>query len=58
MLKESSLIWPTFIQNKLDNLEKHIKFIHLPVKTKKFTLPPYYNPFSQKKNKITSSGKN
>jgi len=42
ILKESSSIWPTFIQDKLDNLEKYMKFIHSPAKTKTFTLLFYY----------------
>ena len=42
MLTDSSSTWPTFIQDKLDNLEKHMKFVYSPAKTKTFTLPLYY----------------
>ena len=39
---ESSSTQPIFIQDKLDNLEKHMKFVYSPVKTKMFTPPPHY----------------
>jgi len=42
MLMESSSTQPTFIQDKLNNLEKHMKFIHSQAKTKTSTPPPYY----------------
>ena len=42
MLTDFSLTWPTLIQDKLDNLEKHMKFVHSPAKTKTFTLPLHY----------------
>ena len=48
MLTESSSIEPTFIQDELDNLEKHIKFVHSSAKTKIFTLPPHYKSIQPK----------
>jgi len=39
---ESSSTQPTFIQDELDNLEKHMKFVHSPAKIKTFTLLPHY----------------
>ena len=33
---------PRFIQDKIDNLDKYMKFIQLPVKTMLFYLPLYY----------------
>jgi len=33
---------PTFIQDKINNLEKHMKFLQSPVKTVPFHTPPYY----------------
>ena len=32
----------TFIQNKIDNLEKYIKYMQVPLKTMPFYPPPYY----------------
>ena len=46
-----------FIQDKVNNLEKHIKFVQSPMRTRIFSLPPTTNPFKQKANKIASSGK-
>ena len=39
--------WPktlesTFMQDKINNLEKHMKFIYSPVKTRVFNLPLHY----------------
>ena len=42
MSMESSSIQPTFIQDKLNNLEKYMKFIHSPTKTKTFSPSPHY----------------
>ena len=33
---------PTFIQDKINNLEKYIKFLQAPVKTIPFYLPLHY----------------
>ena len=33
---------PTFIQDKIKNLEKYMKFMQAPIKTTLFYLPPYY----------------
>jgi len=40
---------PTFIQDKINNLEKHIKFLQLPVKTVPFYLPPHYKSLQSKR---------
>ena len=39
---QSSLTQPTFIQDELNNLEKHMKFFHSLAKTKTFSPPSYY----------------
>jgi len=39
---------PMFIQDKINNLEKYMKFLQLPVKTVPFHLPPYYKSLWQK----------
>jgi len=49
MLTESSSTEPTFIQDELDNLEKHIKFVYSFAKTKMFTLPPHYKLIQPKR---------
>ena len=33
---------PHFIQDKINNLNKYIKYMQSPVKTMSFYLPPYY----------------
>ena len=48
MLTESSSTQPTLIQDKLDNLEKHMKFVHSPIKTKTFIPPPHYKSIQSK----------
>ena len=40
---------PTFIQDKINNLEKHIKFLQSPVKTVPFYLPPHYKSLQSKR---------
>ena len=55
---ESSSTQPTFIQDKLNNLEKYMKFIHLSAKTKNLPHHSIINLFDQRENRITSSGKN
>jgi len=42
MKTDFSSTQPTLIQDKLDNLEKHMKFVYSPAKTKTFTLLPHY----------------
>ena len=42
MSTQSSLSHPIFIQDKLDNLEKYIKFIHSSAKTQPFNPLPHY----------------
>ena len=49
MLIESSLTQLIFIQDKLNNLEKYIKLVYLPAKTKIFTLPPHYKLIQPKR---------
>ena len=48
MLAESSSTQPTLIQDKLDDLEKHMKFVHSPIKTKTFIPPPHYKSIQSK----------
>jgi len=47
---------PTFVQNKVNNLEKYIKFLQAQVKTTSFYPLLYYtiNLFNQIKNKTSS----
>ena len=33
---------PTFIQDKIKNLKKYIKFMQAPIQTTPFYLPPHY----------------
>ena len=49
MLIEFSLTQLIFIQDKLDNLEKYIKLVYLPAKTRTFTLPPHYKLIQPKR---------
>ena len=37
-----------FIQDKINNLNKHMKFLQSPVKTILFYLPPYYKSLQSK----------
>ena len=41
-LHKSKTPEPTFIQDEIDNLEKYMKYMQLPVKTILSYLPPYY----------------
>jgi len=43
----SKTLKPTFIQNKIDNLEKYMKFMQIPVKTMLLYLLPYYKALRQ-----------
>jgi len=38
----SKTIESSFIQNKIKNLERHMKFIHSPTQTRLFKPPPHY----------------
>ena len=42
MSTQFSSTCPTFIQDELNNLEKCMKFIYLPIKTQPFNPPPHY----------------
>jgi len=43
----------SFIQDKINNLEKHMKFIQLPMRTRTFSPPPHYK-YVQAKGKQDS----
>ena len=49
ILIEFSLTQLIFIQDKLDNLEKYIKLVYSPAKTRTFTLPPHYKLIQPKR---------
>jgi len=47
----------SFIQDEVNNLEKHMKFIQSLMRTRIFRPPPIINLFEQKTNKIADSSK-
>jgi len=46
---------PMFIQDKIDNLDKYMKFMQAPIKMIPFYSPPYYKFLWPQENKISNT---